>query len=185
MKWYTVEEAKQIIGISDKAIYKAIQDGKLKGYTKKLKGKTYISKDGIQDVWAVEEEKYNGENAGLGLEVESKLNELNESRKSVDKSINIQEDSTSGPTNQTLLETMQSMIETLQLQLESKDREIESLHRIIEKQQDNEASLQEKLGNQQKIQALLEQRVVDSEKHEEENEKETINKRKWFRKNKK
>lgn len=168
MKYYTVKEAMEILGISDKAIYKSLDDGKLKNYKKIYKGKKLISEDGLLLEYKVEEKVLLSTYKDLGIE----LNQGPSKNKNGQVEIDIENIEPKGENStyfQLVIQTFQAneenlkeQIKGLQKELAQKDKIIEGLQKTIEREQDITEKIQEKLGQEQELQLHL-QKLIEKE----------------------
>ena len=169
MKYYTVNEAKEILGISSQAIYKSMNEGKLKPYRKIYKGNKLISQQGLLVEYGVTNATLTEEFFALGIELKSdkrEPNQLNqpEQMEKVEKiASGVEETTQINPNIQLMQHSMRMMektIEALQKQLEEKDGEIKRLHEVIEREQGLANEIQVKLGQEQELQLRLQGLIV-------------------------
>lgn len=177
MKYYTVNEAKEILGISSQAIYKSMNEGKLKPYRKIYKGNKLISQQGLLVEYGVTNATLTEEFFALGIELKSdkrEPNQLNqpEQMEKVEKIVSEVEEATQiNPNIQLMQHSMRMMektIETLQKQLEEKDGEIKRLHEVIEREQGLANEIQVKLGQEQELQLRLQGLIETKEEQVEQ-----------------
>ena len=177
MKYYTVNEAKEILGISSQAIYKSMNEGKLKPYRKIYKGNKLISQQGLLVEYGVTNATLTEEFFALGIELKSdkrEPNQLNqpEQMEKVEKIASGVEEATQiNPNIQLMQHSMRMMektIEALQKQLEEKDGEIKRLHQVIEREQGLANEIQVKLGQEQELQLRLQTLIETKEEQVEQ-----------------
>ena len=177
MKYYTVNEAKEILGISSQAIYKSMNEGKLKPYRKIYKGNKLISQQGLLVEYGITNATLTEDFFALGIELKSdkrEPNQLNqpEQAEKVEKVVSEVEKTTQTNPNIQLMQhsmrMMEKTIETLQKQLEEKDGEIKRLHEVIEREQGLANEIQVKLGQEQELQLRLQALIETKEEQVEQ-----------------
>ena len=177
MKYYTVNEAKEILGISSQAIYKSMNEGKLKPYRKIYKGNKLISQQGLLVEYGITNATLTEDFFALGIELKSdkrEPNQLNqpEQAEKVEKVVSEVEKATQTNPNIQLMQhsmrMMEKTIETLQKQLEEKDGEIKRLHEVIEREQGLANEIQVKLGQEQELQLRLQALIETKEEQVEQ-----------------
>lgn len=177
MKYYTVNEAKEILGISSQAIYKSMNEGKLKPYRKIYKGNKLISQQGLLVEYGITNATLTEDFFALGIELKSdkrEPNQLNqpEQAEKVEKVVSeVEKETQTNPNIQLMQHSMRMMektIETLQKQLEEKDGEIKRLHEVIEREQGLANEIQVKLGQEQELQLRLQALIETKEEQVEQ-----------------
>lgn len=177
MKYYTVNEAKEILGISSQAIYKSMNEGKLKPYRKIYKGNKLISQQGLLVEYGITNATLTEDFFALGIELKSEKREPNqlnqpEQAEKVEKVVSEVEKATQTNPNIQLMQhsmrMMEKTIETLQKQLEEKDGEIKRLHEVIEREQGLANEIQVKLGQEQELQLRLQALIETKEEQVEQ-----------------
>ena len=177
MKYYTVNEVKEILGISSQAIYKSMNEGRLKPYRKIYKGNKLISQQGLLIEYGVANSTLMENFFDFGIEIKSDKREENqpdqpeqlEKIAKVDSEVeNATQTNPNGQLLQHTIRMMEKTIDTLQKQLEEKDEEIKRLHKVIMREQDLANEIQVKLGQEQELQLRLQGLIETKEEQEEQ-----------------
>lgn len=177
MKYYTVNEVKEILGISSQAIYKSMNEGRLKPYRKIYKGNKLISQQGLLVEYGVANSTLMENFLDFGIEIKSEKREENQPNQpeqlekiaKVDSEVeNATQTNPNGQLLQHTIRMMEKTIDTLQKQLEERDKEIKRLHEVIMREQDLANEIQVKLGQEQELQLRLQGLIETKEEQEEQ-----------------